>query len=331
LYGAAGIADNPAITRLLLERGADPNDDESLYHSAEHDDLACLRLLVEHGAREPGTNALANILHRDSVEGVRLLLSAGADPGRPQPDGPPCAGLLADLSIAALPAAADRCSAAVVEELLAEGADPDARCRDGRSPIRAAVRRGRFDVAEVLLRHGARDDVTDVDRFLGACARADRAAAERLLETRPGLVAELTDDDRAAIVDAADYVGTAAVRLMLDLGFPVDAQRASDGAEALHAAAYTGRADLVRLLIARGADVNARDGRWRSTPLLWATVGSGERPRYSPYGDWVITVEALFEAGAVPDGAWVDGKPPSEEVAALLYARGVIGDEVHET
>ena len=154
LYGAAGIADNPAITRLLLERGADPNDDESLYHSAEHDDLPCLRLLVEHGAQECGTNALANILNRDSVEGVRLLLSAGADPGRPQPDGPPCAGLLADLSIAALPAAAGRCLGGRGRRVAGRGGGPGCRGVPQRTepdPVGGAawpVRRGRGAAAQ---------------------------------------------------------------------------------------------------------------------------------------------------------------------------------------
>lgn len=35
LYGAAGVAHNPELTRLLLERGADPNDEEAVYHSPE--------------------------------------------------------------------------------------------------------------------------------------------------------------------------------------------------------------------------------------------------------------------------------------------------------
>jgi len=37
---------DPGLTKLLLDAGADPNDDESLYHSLEN--LACTRLLLEH-------------------------------------------------------------------------------------------------------------------------------------------------------------------------------------------------------------------------------------------------------------------------------------------
>src|SRR5262249_17903485 len=47
IYGAAGIAQHPALTRLLLDHGADPNDDETPYHVAETYDNATLRVLVE--------------------------------------------------------------------------------------------------------------------------------------------------------------------------------------------------------------------------------------------------------------------------------------------
>jgi len=33
LYGAAGVAHHAEMTRLLLERGANPNDEEAVYHS----------------------------------------------------------------------------------------------------------------------------------------------------------------------------------------------------------------------------------------------------------------------------------------------------------
>jgi Ankyrin repeats (many copies) len=108
---------------------------------------------------------------------------------------------------------------------------------------------------------------------------------------------------------------------MLDVGFPVGARGGDDGATALHAAAYHGSAGAVRLLLDRGADLEARDAHWDSTPLDWAAVGSGERPAGHPRPDWVATVQALLEAGASSAGITLspdEPKQPSPEVAALL-------------
>ena len=70
----------------------------------------------------------------------------------------------------------------------------------------------------------------------------------------------------------------------MDLGqqvLPVDARR-EDRGTALHAAAYSGSADVVTLLVDHGADIEARDLAWDRTPLDWAAVGSGERSRSNP-------------------------------------------------
>src|SRR5205814_5307261 len=49
LYGAAGVAHHAELTRLLLERGADPNDGETVYHAPETYDCAAMKVLVESG------------------------------------------------------------------------------------------------------------------------------------------------------------------------------------------------------------------------------------------------------------------------------------------
>ena len=82
LYGAAGVAHEPELTRLLLEAGANPDDGESVYHACESRDHTCLRLLLDHGATLEGTNTLPHMLDYDDLEGVRLLLEARCRPGR---------------------------------------------------------------------------------------------------------------------------------------------------------------------------------------------------------------------------------------------------------
>src|SRR5881409_1087871 len=62
LYGAAGIAHHAELTRLLLERGADPNDEETPYHAPEGHDNEALQVIVESG--KLSADSLGTILLR---------------------------------------------------------------------------------------------------------------------------------------------------------------------------------------------------------------------------------------------------------------------------
>jgi ankyrin repeat protein len=326
----AGAA-NPAITRLLLSRGAVP-DDHDLYLACFGDDgHESLRVLLDHA--DPGsiavTTALSAPISTGDTFAVRLLLRAGADPNRPMP-----AGLFGEGHEdeppwpVAYAAVRSGCPADLVELLLDHGADPNTAGPDGLSPHRLAISQGRADLAALLRRRGARDDATDAERFLSACLRGDQAVARRLLADDPELAGRLTDSERGAITLAASRGDTEAVRLMLDLGFPVDARGGDDGGTALHAAAYAGSADTVRLLLERGADIEARDATWDSAPLEWAKVGSGQRPGDNPQPDWAATVQVLIAAGASAEDITLspdDLKPPSPEVAEILRSSG--GDQ----
>jgi Ankyrin repeat len=107
---------------------------------------------------------------------------------------------------------------------------------------------------------------------------------------------------------------------MLDLGFPIES-RGDDGGTAMHAAAYADSANMVSLLLERGADIEARDTTWNSTPLGWTAVGSGYQPDDLRDADWVETVRTLLAHGASTSDVTFspdDPKPPSPEVAALL-------------
>ena len=98
---------------------------------------------------------------------------------------------------------------------------------------------------------------------------------------------------------------------------------------ALHLAAHSGSAGTVRLLLDRGADIEARDATWDDTALAWAMVGSGERPKSCSDPDWVATVRTLIGAGAATRAVTLDPddpKPPSPEVADLL--RSLVPDAI---
>ena len=313
LHGSA-LVNNPAIMRVLVEHGADPKDGESLYHAAGHRDHACLELMLSHGATVAGTWALDVAVHADDPEAVSLLLSAAQRGGEPVSES--ATGMLAD--------AAATASSDVLDALLRAGGDPTARDDAGMSAVRLAVRAGRPQSATLLVSAGASDDRTDVDRFIGACMRADRSTVDRLLGEHPDLPDRLTDDDRAAIVDAAGSGTADAVALMLVLRFTPHARNGL-GEQPLHTAAYAGNAEAVRLLLEAGANVDARDDNFDGTPLGYATVGSGERA--GQLGDWTEVVRLLIDAGASRDGVWISRKPPSEEVADLLRGYGITPDD----
>ena len=317
----AGAA-NPPITRLLLERGAVPEDHDLYLAGFADDGYECLRLLLGHTADVAGIArmALSAPISRNDLDGVRFLLEAGADPRRYDDGNSPPPPVVYD-------AVRSSCRPELIDLLLAHGADPDAPGPDGRSPYALATAQGRTEVAAVLRRHGAVDDATGIDRFLFACLRADHADAHRQVTRHPELLGSLSSSQQAgAIMQAAEAGNIAAVGLMLDLGFPVDARGGEDGGTALHAAAYSGSASTARLLIDRGADIEAHDTHWDSPPLDWAVVGSGERPVTNPRPDWVATVRLLIEAGASTQDITLspdDPKPPSPEVAEFLRGYGI--------
>jgi hypothetical protein len=305
---------NPDVTAVLLDGGASPDPGQPIGEAVGHPDHRCLRLLLAHGARVTGTWAVSAAVYHDDPDALSLLFDALDASG----------GDAARMATEALPDAAAHASLPVVAALLDAGAQASATGEDGASALRLAVRAGRNDTVARLRAAGAAADDTDIDQFIGACLNGDRPAAERILAGHPDLPGRLTSQDRAVIVDAAASHPADTIAVMLDLGFSVHARNGS-GEQPLHSAAYQGNAAVVRLLLEAGADVGARDIRFDSTPLAFATVGSGEQAGQP--GDWSETVRLLIEAGASRQDVWVSQKPPSEEIIDLLRRYRIIPDQ----
>jgi ankyrin repeat protein len=312
---------NPAIVRMLLARGAVPDDRDLYLAGFAGDDHETLRLLLDtRDVAGIARSALAAPISNGDTEGARLLLDAGADPNQYADDAsePPALVMYAAVR-AGVPAG-------MVDLLLARGADPAAPGPDGRSPYALAVSQGRTDLAQVLRSYGAEPDASATDELLAACMSGDLETAASRVQRDPGLPGSLSAAEQAgALVQAGLTGNAAAVAVMLELGFAIDAP-GEHGATPLHIAAYAGSADVAELLLGRGANLEATDGDWNSTPLEWALVGSGDQPRGNPAADWVRTVDVLIRAGAstadvtlAPD----DPKPPSAAVARYLRARGI--------
>ncbi len=316
LYGAAGVNRDPALTKLLLDAGANPNDGESLYHSLENPD--CTRLLLQHGARVSGTNALGRALDMPETAALELLLAAGGDPNEPG-IGP----IARTWGSPLLRAIAVRRSAAHVKLLLDAGADPTARTLDGTSAYRLALQAGLTEVAELLERAGAAEPLSEADRFVAACARGDTAEARRIQALRPDLPAALPEAQLRLLPDTVAWGPVAAARVMVELGWPIAARGADWNASALNQAVFRGDAELAEFLLAHGASWRERHGYGDDVigSLSWGSINEPAED-----GDWPACARALLVHGmpaAQPDTA-------SAETVLIAGRRARFSAEVTE-
>ena len=106
--GLAAFLGGPQTVRVLLEHGADPDDDADnrfgvrpVNAAAAAHDHETMRLLLEAGAdpnarQQGGFTPLHSAAHTDDVEMARLLLAHGADPTLVTDDGRDSARIAAD-------------------------------------------------------------------------------------------------------------------------------------------------------------------------------------------------------------------------------------------
>lgn len=317
LYGAAGVNRDPALTSLLLDAGADPNDGESLYHSLENPD--CTRLLLQHGARVSGTNALGRALDMPEPAALELLLSQGGDANEAG------SGAIRSWGSLLLRAIAVRRSAVHVKPLLAAGADPFACTPEGISAYRLALQAGLEDVAELLKGVGAAEPLPVEEEFVAACARADAAEARRIQLHRPDLPGSLPEAKLRMLPDTVAWGSEAAVRVMVELGWPLATPGGDWKASALNLAIFRGNASLVDFLLRHGASWREKHGHGDDAigTLSWTSINEPV-----PHGDWAACARTLLAHGlpkaeldpANPERLLIAGRSArfSEEVMSVL-------------
>jgi len=240
-----------ALARLLLEAGADPNDGQALYNRMFLPGSDHLELLFEFGL---GTG--------DGGPWRRRLGDALASP--------------ADLVRGELAWAITHGMTERVRLIVSHGADLTAPL-EGVTATSMAATTGHADLVDYLVAHGAPPpDLAPAEAFTAAALAADRARLGELLAGHPGLAAEVRAARPALITWAAACGNPAAVELLAELGFDVNASGRTDvpgdqpWQTALHKAAEDGNLDVARTLLRLGADPDIRDHRFGSTPLGWA-------------------------------------------------------------
>jgi ankyrin repeat protein len=157
---------------------------------------------------------------------------------------------------------------------------------------------GHEEVFQLLMERSS-----DEMQLVQACDIGDEPLYNAILARRPELAKKLSSQEKRKLAEAAESNNSAAVRLMLNAGWPLDV-RGSHNATALHFGAWLGNADIVRELLKRGAPVNVRGDEYNMTPLGWALHGSENSWRKND-GDYAGVVELLLDAGA--DAPTLDG------------------------
>ena len=139
-----------------------------------------------------------------------------------------------------------------------------------------------------------------------ACARANEVEARKFAAADPSVVARMQSRNPDVLADFAGAGNTAAVRLMLDLGFDAEMARIKPdwvaGETALHVAVSHGRQPVTELLIERGAPLEAKR-HVSETPLRVAFLCLEQQSEWTPNEYTLPIAEALIEAGASVEDA----------------------------
>ena len=241
--------------------------------------------------KDPREEALAEAAGSGKVEAVKTLLAEGVSPNAKDEDGYPALVLAVKLDG----------GIEVVRMLLAKGADVNAPDSEGRSALWFAAWQGQSEMVKVLLDKGADVNNSQNDgrtalrmAVVGGNSLSKQLEMVKALLDR-GAKVNATDENGATVLMAAVGAGRPEIaRLLLDRGANVNAKAGPKhvvGATALVLAVGFGQTSMVTLLLERGADVNAR-GHRGETALMVASETTRSKEKKQEM------VDLLKKAGA---------------------------------
>jgi len=299
----AALLGRPQVAELLLTHHADVSvknieGKTPLQLAHRHRDVE--GLLVAHGAELD----ILEAIRMGKLEKVRSLLEGNPELARSNDRG------WTPLHLATFWNAPK----ALVELLLAKGAEVNAADSQGETPLLRAAGGGRRDVVELLLAKGAEVNAGagDGTPLNFAAGGSDRALVELLLAHH----AEVNPKNRGSarfggyrmpLHWAARRGSKDIVELLLARQAEVDA-RTDEGETALHLAMAEGHQDVVELLLAHQADINAKDSKEGSTPLHLAVKKANKE-----------LVELLLAKGADVNARDRGGSTPLLLAAVMLW------------
>ncbi|KAI4265191.1 MAG: hypothetical protein L6R38_009595 [Xanthoria sp. 2 TBL-2021] len=301
------------IVKLLLASGADPNIPASreptvLFDAAAGDapveilELIAavttnIRAIIDRGPH----SILEMPVVLGSAENVRFLLSIGANVERK---------ISADCQ-KLLIGAAYRGHLAVVEALLAGGADVNAKNNNHGDTALMVAAQWPYRCRKLLTRHfHVEDDVRMygppyIKPKMGSGERTYKSAMQYLKDYASSLIHEDRQSDMSekitGLILSARHERIAIIRTLIQAGADINATNKT-GETALHEASISGSKAIVKVLLGYGADIYARDQRGL-TPL-----GVVQEPSREVGRQGIIHLLAAMHQLAGDTGSWVAGR-----------------------
>lgn len=197
---------------------------------------------------------------------------------------------------------------AALRTLVNQKADVNAPLADGTTALHWAARAGDLDAVDLLLRAGANVKATDrygLTALSLACTNADFAMVRKLLDA--GADANATDPNGETLLMTAARTegGAEVVNLLVERGARVNERDKIVSQTALMLAVRANQSDSVRLLLAHGAEVHVRTRIGKTPERRPPNAGGGSHGKGIVRGGW-------------PDRGAQDPTPGG--MTALLYA-----------